>query len=111
MTAVRIREVGPRDGLQGEPPLAVSDRVRLIEALAATGVADIEAVAFVSPRAVPAMADAAEVLAALPRRPGVRYWALVPNVRGAEMALEAAVDGLTVTVSASEAYSGKNVAM
>ncbi len=110
-TSVRIREVGPRDGLQGEAPLSVTDRVRLIEALAATGVADIEAVAFVSPRAVPAMDQAAEVMAALPRRPGVRYWALVPNVRGAELALAAAVDGLTVTVSASEAYSGKNVAM
>ncbi|MDQ1392516.1 MAG: hydroxymethylglutaryl-CoA lyase [Acidimicrobiaceae bacterium] len=110
-TTVRIREVGPRDGLQGESPLSVTDRVRLIEALAATGVADIEAVAFVSPRAVPAMAQAGDVLAALPRRPGVRYWALVPNVRGAELALAAAVDGLTVTVSASEAYSGKNVAM
>jgi hydroxymethylglutaryl-CoA lyase len=106
---VHIREVGPRDGLQGESPLTVGERVRLIEALAATGLADIEAVAFVSPRVVPAMAEAASVMAALSRRAGVRYWALVPNVRGAEMALAASADGLSVTVSASEAYSGKNV--
>ncbi len=110
-TSVALREVGPRDGLQAEAPVAVGKRVALIEALAATGVSDIEAVAFVSPRAVPAMAGAAEVLSGLRRRPGVRYWALVPNVRGAEMALDAAVDGISVTVSASEGYSGKNVGM
>jgi hydroxymethylglutaryl-CoA lyase len=111
MTPVHIREVGPRDGLQGETPLPPAKRVALIESLAATGVADIEAVAFVSSRVIPAMAGAAEVMAALPRHPGVRYWALVPNLRGAEMALAAGVDGLTVTASASEAYSQKNVAM
>ncbi|MDQ6615187.1 MAG: hydroxymethylglutaryl-CoA lyase [Actinomycetota bacterium] len=108
---VQIREVGPRDGLQGESPTSVGERVALIEALAVTGVADIEAVAFVSPRAVPAMAGATEVMAAVSRRPGVRYWALVPNERGAELALASAVDGLSVTVSASEGYSGKNVGM
>jgi len=108
---VDIREVGPRDGLQGERVIAVGERVALIEALAATGVSDVEAVAFVSPRAVPAMAGAGEVMAALRRRPGVRFWALVPNVRGAERALAAGVDGLSVTVSASEEYSGKNVGM
>ncbi len=108
---VHLREVGPRDGLQGEAPVAVGERAALIDALAATGVTDIEAVAFVSPRVVPAMAGATEVMAALIRRPGVRYWALVPNVRGAEMALAAAADGLSVTVSASEAYGGKNVGM
>jgi hydroxymethylglutaryl-CoA lyase len=108
---VQLREVGPRDGLQSEAPVSVPARVALIEALAVTGVTDIEAVAFVSRRAVPAMADAAEVISAVRRRPGVRYWALVPNVRGAEMALDAAVDGLSVTVSASEGYSRKNVGM
>jgi hydroxymethylglutaryl-CoA lyase len=105
----RLREVGPRDGLQGEAPVSVGDRVALIEALAVTGVSDIETVAFVSPRAVPAMSGAAEVMAGLRRRPGVRYWALVPNVLGAEAALAAGVDGLSVTVSASEGYSEKNV--
>lgn len=108
---VDIREVGPRDGLQGERTIAVGERVALIEALADTGVADIEAVAFVSPRAVPAMAGASDVMAALRRRPGIRLWALVANVRGAELALAAEVDGLSVTVSASEEYSKKNVGM
>lgn len=97
--------------MQIEAPLPVAVRIRVIEALAATGVADIEAVAFVSPRAVPAMAGAAEVLAGLRRLDGVRYWALVPNLRGAEMALAALVDGLSVSVSASEVYSGRNVGM
>jgi hydroxymethylglutaryl-CoA lyase len=110
-TAVVIRDVGPRDGLQPEAPVAVEDRVRLVEALAAAGVARIEAVAFVSPKAVPAMAGAAEVLAAVPRSAGVRYSALVPNVRGAELALQHEVDELTVTTSLSEAYSRKNVNM
>jgi hydroxymethylglutaryl-CoA lyase len=108
---VSIREVGPRDGLQAEETVPVETRVELIEALVGAGVRQVEAVAFVSPRAVPAMAGAAEVLAAVERAPGVVYWALVPNLRGAEMALAAGVDGLTVTVSASEAYSEKNVHM
>ena len=85
--------------------------MRLIEALVAAGVTRIEAVAFVSPKAVPAMAGAAEVLAAVPRSAGVRYSALVPNVRGAELALECDVDELTVTASLSETYSQRNVRM
>jgi hydroxymethylglutaryl-CoA lyase len=106
-----VREVGPRDGLQAEAPVPVEDRVRLIEALIAAGVTEIEIAAFVSPKAVPSMADAAVVVARLGPTPGVRRWALVPNVRGAQLALEAGVDALTVTVSASEAYSAKNVHM
>lgn len=106
---VHIREVGARDGLQAERPLPVADRVRLIDALARTGVREIEAVSFVSPAAVPAMADAAEVMAAIERHDDVSYVALVPNLRGAEMALEAGVDGLDVTVSASAVYNEKNV--
>jgi hydroxymethylglutaryl-CoA lyase len=109
--AVTIREVGPRDGLQVEPPVPVEVRVGLIRALVAAGVRQIEAAAFVSSKAVPSMAGAADVLAAVERAPGVVYWALVPNLRGAELALEAGVDGLSVTVSASEAYSEKNVHM
>jgi len=85
--AVAIREVGPRDGLQAEEPASVGDRVRLIDALVAAGVRHIEAVSFVSPKAVPAMADAADVMAQVQRRSGVRWVALVPNVRGAELAL------------------------
>ncbi len=109
--AVVIRDVGPRDGLQPERPVAVADRLRLVEALVAAGVRRIEAAAFVSPRAVPAMAGAAEVMRAVPRSAGVRYAALVPNLRGAEMALDASVDELTVTISLSEAYNQRNVHM
>jgi hydroxymethylglutaryl-CoA lyase len=109
--AVAIRDVGPRDGLQPEAPVAPEARVRLVEALVAAGVRNIEAAAFVSPKAVPAMAGGAEVLAAVPRRPDVRYAALVPNVRGAELALDAGVDEVTVTISLSEAYNKRNVHM
>jgi hydroxymethylglutaryl-CoA lyase len=108
---LRIREVGPRDGLQREAPLAVADRVRLVHALVAAGVTEVEVAAFVSPRAVPAMDGAADVVAGVGRPPGVRRWALVPNRRGAVLALAAGVDGLTVTVSASDAYSRSNVHM
>lgn len=108
---ISIREVGPRDGLQAEAPVAVQDRVRLVEDLVRAGLRDIEAVAFVSPKAVPSMAGAAEVLAAVERRPGVRYAALVPNLRGAELALDAGADAISVTLSASPAYSEKNVRM
>ena len=108
---VRIREVGPRDGLQAEEPVALDERVRLIDALAAAGLREIEAVSFVSPKAVPSMAGAGDVMAAVTRVPGVRYVALVPNVKGAELALAAGVDALSVTVSASPAYNDKNVRM
>jgi hydroxymethylglutaryl-CoA lyase len=112
MSDVAIRDVGPRDGLQSEAPVAVAGRVRLVEALIAAGVTRIEACSFVSPKAVPSMAGAAEVMASVPRSPGiVTYTALVPNVRGAEMALASSVDELTVTISASEAYNQKNVRM
>jgi hydroxymethylglutaryl-CoA lyase len=110
-TLVRIREVGPRDGLQVEPPVSVEARVALVEALVAAGVQEVEAVAFVSPSAVPAMAGAAEVLATISRRPDVRYVALVPNLQGAQLALEAGVDALSVTVSASPEYNRRNVRM
>jgi hydroxymethylglutaryl-CoA lyase len=108
---VAIRDVGPRDGLQPEQPVPVVDRVRLVEALVAAGVTRIEAAAFVSPKVVPAMAGAAEVMAAVPRVEGVRYAALVPNVRGAQDALAAEVDELTVTISISETYNQRNVNM
>jgi hydroxymethylglutaryl-CoA lyase len=106
---VVIRDVGPRDGLQPEAPVPVADRVRLIEALVAAGVHRIEVAAFVSPKAVPAMAGAAEVLAQVPRSANVHYAALVPNRRGAELALETDVDELTVTMSLSEEYNRRNV--
>ena len=106
---VHLREVGPRDGLQVERPVPVPDRVRLVEALVDAGLREVEVAAFVSPKAVPAMAGAAEVVAALPRRAGISYVVLVPNRRGAEMALDAGVDGLTVTLSVSETYNRRNV--
>jgi hydroxymethylglutaryl-CoA lyase len=109
--SVDVREVGPRDGLQGERPLTVGERAHLIAALLAAGVTHIEACSFVSAKAVPAMAGAAELMASLDRRPAVTYTALVPNVKGAEMALEAGLDELTVTISASPAYNEKNVHM
>ncbi|MBV8302621.1 MAG: hydroxymethylglutaryl-CoA lyase [Acidimicrobiia bacterium] len=111
MDAVDIREVGPRDGLQAEAPASVDDRVRLIEALLEAGVRHVEACSFVSPKAVPSMAGAVEVMARVPRAPEYRYAALVPNLKGAEMALDAGVDELTVTVSASETYNKRNVRM
>lgn len=103
-----IREVGPRDGLQNEAPVPVADRVRLIDALAEAGLRRIEAASFVHPKAVPAMAGAEEVLAAIDRRPGVAYTALVPNRRGAERALAAGADELETAVSASATHNGKN---
>ena len=108
-SVVRLREVGPRDGLQAEAPLSVADRVRLIDSLSETGLSEIEAVSFVSPTAVPSMAGADEVMARISRRDDVSYVALVPNLRGAELALDAGVDGLNVTVSASPEYNSRNV--
>ena len=107
--SITIREVGPRDGLQGEQPVAIADRLRLIELLADAGLRSIEATAFVSPKAVPAMVGAGQVIAGLPARGDVTWWALVPNPKGAELAHAAGVDHVTVTVSASETYSQRNV--
>jgi hydroxymethylglutaryl-CoA lyase len=107
---VTIREVGPRDGLQSEKPLAVEARARLIDALSATGVPKIEAVSFVSPTAVPAMADAAEVWKRVHPAKEVAYSALVPNRRGAEVAAEAGgFTSLQAFVGAAEGYNRKNV--
>src|SRR4051794_39527107 len=106
---VIIRDVGPRDGLQPEAPVPVADRVRLVEALVAAGVHRVEVAAFVSAKAVPAMEGAAELLALLPRESIVRYTALVPNRKGAELALDTDVDELTVTISLSEVYNQRNV--
>jgi hydroxymethylglutaryl-CoA lyase len=107
---VILREVGPRDGLQGEKPLSVEDRARLIDALSATGVPKIEAVSFVSPKAVPAMADAAKVWDRVRREEGVAYSALVPNRKGAELALEAGgFASLQAFVAASDGYNRKNL--
>lgn len=107
---VRIVDVGPRDGLQNEKGVVPTDvKIALIEALADAGVRDIEATSFVSPKWVPQMADAAEVMSRVVRRPPVRYSVLVPNLKGFEGALAAKVDEIVVFGAASEAFSRKNI--
>ena len=107
---VRIREVGPRDGIQSErAQVATEDKIALIDALSKTGLRFIEAVSFVSPKAIPQMADAADVWAGLDRNPDVFYSALVPNARGAELAIESRLDGLQVFIAASDSYNLRNV--
>lgn len=107
---VKIVEVGPRDGLQNEKqPIAVDAKVRLIEGLVAAGVRHIEAASFVSPKWVPQMAGSADVMARVPRQPGLRYSALTPNLQGLEAALEAGCDEVAVFGAASEAFSQRNI--
>ena len=106
--AVDLREVAPRDGLQIEAPIPIADKVRLLTALAATGVRRIEATAFVSPRAVPSMADAEEVIAAVADLPGVEWSALVAGVGGAKRAVAAGVRMVEYVVSAADGHSLAN---
>src|SRR3954451_1442963 len=108
-TSVSLREVGPRDGLQNEEPVPTDAKVELIDALSQTGVRRIEAVSFVHPRAIPQMADADEVWKRIRRDDTVRYSALVPNLRGAQRALDAGFDEIEVVVSASDTHNKKNV--
>ncbi|CAA9462593.1 MAG: Pyruvate:Oxaloacetate transcarboxylase domain protein [uncultured Rubrobacteraceae bacterium] len=110
--SVKIKEVGPRDGLQAEAAiLSTEDKLRLIGCLAGAGLREIEASSFVSPRAIPALADAAEVFANLDRRPGAVYSAVVPNEKGARRAVEAEADEIQVFLAASEGYNRSNVRM
>ncbi|MET7393110.1 hydroxymethylglutaryl-CoA lyase [Dactylosporangium sp. NPDC005572] len=109
MSFISIREVGPRDGLQNEDPVPADAKVRLLDALSATGVQRIEAVSFVHPKAIPQMADADEVWSRAAKRPGVRYSALVPNSKGAERALAAGFSEIEVVVSASTTHNQRNV--
>ena len=109
-TAVRIVEVGPRDGLQNEKALVPTGvKVELIERLAAAGLPAVEAGAFVSPKWVPQMADTAEVLAAVRRRPGTAYPVLVPNETGLARALDSGVEEIAVFGAASESFSQRNI--
>jgi len=108
---ISIREVGPRDGLQREAPLGVAQRLSLIEGLVGCGLSALEVAAFVSERAVPAMAGAAELVALLPQDSRCTWWALVPNLTGARRAMQAGIDHVSVTVSSSEEYSRRNVGM
>jgi hydroxymethylglutaryl-CoA lyase len=107
---VRMVEVGPRDGLQNEPATVPADvKIALIDMLTAAGCPAIEATSFVSPKWVPQMADAAEVMAGIRRREGVRYPVLTPNVRGFEAALAAGADEVAVFVAATESFSRRNI--
>lgn len=105
---VSVREVGPRDGLQIEAPVPTPGKLHLLRALAATGVPRIEATAFVSPRAVPALADAEQVAAALPGIPGPQWSALVASPSGAARAVAAGLRDLEHVVSASDGHSLAN---
>lgn len=107
---VLIVDVSPRDGLQNEPqPVPTESKIALINALARAGIRRIEATSFVSPRAVPQLADAAEVMAGIERLPGVEYAALIPNVRGLERAVAARVDTVNVVIAVTESFNQRNV--
>jgi hydroxymethylglutaryl-CoA lyase len=106
---VRMVEVGPRDGLQNEAKaLPAAAKIALIERLGEAGLSVVEAGAFVSPKWVPQMADSAEVLAGLKRKPGVRYPVLVPNLRGFEAARAAGAEEIAIFATASETFSQRN---
>lgn len=107
--AVDIREVGPRDGLQIEAPMAWADKVAMFEALARTGARRIEATSFVSPRAVPSMADAEQVAGLVAQWPDIHWSSLVASVNGARRSIAAGLPNLEYVVSASDTHSRANV--
>jgi hydroxymethylglutaryl-CoA lyase len=107
---VRIYEVGPRDGLQNEAmPVPLAAKLEYIERLGAAGLREIEATSFVSPKAIPQLADADELLRRLRRRDGVRYPVLVPNERGLERAEAAGADAICVFTAATDAFTQRNI--
>src|SRR4051812_31624664 len=106
----RIVDVGPRDGLQNEKePVSAADKIALVHLLQDAGVREIEVTSFVSPKWVPQMADAPEVMAGIRRQPGVRYSVLTPNLKGWEAAVLSRPDEIVVFGAASEAFSRKNI--
>jgi hydroxymethylglutaryl-CoA lyase len=108
--AVRIVEVSPRDGLQAEARIVpTATKIALVERLADAGLSTVEVTSFVSPRRIPQLADAAEVLRGIRRRPGVAYPVLVPNLRGLDEALAAGAREIAVFGSASETFSQRNI--
>jgi hydroxymethylglutaryl-CoA lyase len=110
MAEVTIYEVGPRDGLQNEArPIPTVDKIRLVDLLSAAGLRKIEVTSFVSPKWVPQMADAAEVMAGIRRAPGVTYAALTPNLKGYAAARAAGADEVAIFGAASETFSQKNI--
>jgi len=111
-TRVTLCEVGTRDGFQIEPEfIATDDKVAVVDLLADAGVPRIEVTSFVSPKAIPQLRDAAEVMARIRRRKGTRYAALVPNDKGASNAVAAGVDVIHTVLSASESHNLANVNM
>jgi hydroxymethylglutaryl-CoA lyase len=107
---VTLVDVGPRDGLQNEKqPVGTAHKVELVHRLQAAGLKEIEVTSFVSPKWVPQMADNAEVMAGIERKPGVRYSVLVPNMKGLEAALASQPDEVVVFGAASEAFSQRNI--
>ena len=110
-TQVRLVEMSPRDGLQNEPGPVIDTAIKtgLIDRLADCGLNHIESASFVSPKWVPQMGDAADVMAGIKRKAGVRYSVLTPNLRGFENALAAGVDEVAVFGAASESFSQKNI--
>lgn len=107
---VKIVEVGPRDGLQNEPvTIPTETKIQFIDKLATTGLPVIEATSFVSPKWVPQLADAADVMTGITRIPGVHYTVLTPNLKGLERALQVGVDSVSIFTAASEAFNRKNI--
>src|SRR5690606_16174848 len=107
---ISIREVSPRDGLQGEPVhVSVDDKVRLIDMLSSSGIQRINATSFVSPQVVAQMADAEEVIRRIARQPGIVYDASVPNLKGVQRAIAAGVDAIMVFVDASDEANQRSV--
>lgn len=109
---VTVVEVGPRDGFQIETEfIPTEDKIKVIDQISETGFTRIEATSFTHPRAIPQLADAAEVMARIKRKPGIVYEALVPNAKGVERAIEARVEHVGLVISASESHNKKNVNM
>jgi hydroxymethylglutaryl-CoA lyase len=107
---VTLLDVGPRDGLQNESqPIPAATKIELVRRLQDAGLREIEVTSYVSPKWVPQMADAAEVMAGIDRRPGVRYSVLTPNMKGLEAALAGRPDEIVVFGAASEAFSRRNI--
>jgi hydroxymethylglutaryl-CoA lyase len=112
MQRVKICEVGPRDGLQNESTvLPTADKIAYIDLLSKSGLAMIETTSFVSPRAVPALADADEVMSGIRKEPGVTYLALVPNARGFARARAVGTNAIAVFTAASESFVQRNIGM
>ena len=107
---VKLVDVGPRDGLQNEKaPVPAAIKIELVHRLQAAGLKEIEVTSFVSPKWVPQMADAAEVMAGICRSPGVRYSVLTPNLKGFDAAVSSRPDEVVVFAAASEAFSQRNI--